>query len=142
MVTAFSLIFSASAVRRMLRLAASVAIQIREFGWVVWVWVAGSRPTFMSKRAFYQHFVDRRKADAQGLKVVQQTRRNFAVSNPAKGSAYTVTLGTAASCTCDDFINQIKFLQRGCCKHGYAVLQQLGFSSLANYQQAVARFSL
>lgn len=144
MVTSSNLVFSVAAVRRLLGLAASVAVQIREFAWVVWVWVRGKRPTFISKKAFYQHFVDRRKAEAKNLTVQKEQFQNLhTVSNPSKGSSYQVaTLPNEIDCTCDDYKNQIDFWGKGCCKHGYAVLGVLGFTSLANYKQAITRFAL
>jgi len=39
MVTAFNILYSAAAVRRLLGLGAWVEVQIREFAWVIWVWV-------------------------------------------------------------------------------------------------------
>jgi hypothetical protein len=41
-------------------------------------------------------------------------------------------------CTCDDFNNQLEFFGRGCCKHGYAVLNSLGCQSLEHYLAAVS----
>jgi len=136
MVTCFNILYSASAVRRLLGLSGDVGVQIREFFKVVWVWVVGKRPTFMSKRVFKQHFVYRRKAAALTLSVTQHSdsTERFTVCNEAKSTAYLVECrADGVFCTCDDFSNQLQFFGRGCCKHGYAALSSLGFSSLAEY---------
>jgi hypothetical protein len=140
MVTAFNLIYSVSAVRRLLGLANDAAVTIRQFAWVVWVWVKGKRPTFISKKVFKLHFVDRRKVAAQALSATQwfDQPNRFTVYNESKESVYVVECSpTTLQCTCDDYSNQIKFIGRGCCKHGYAVLNQLGYSSLSQYIQAL-----
>jgi predicted nucleic acid-binding Zn finger protein len=41
-------------------------------------------------------------------------------------------------CECQDYQNQIDLLGRGCCKHGYAVLAQLGMASLSDYLESVS----
>ena len=136
MVTATNILYSVSAVRRLLGLGDRIAVKIREFGWVVWVWIQGKRPTFISKKAFKQHFVDKRRAAARGLVVTRNAYQScsYSVRNEAKDSSYKVILGaTAIACECDDYKNQTEFFGRGCCKHGYAVLHQIGFNSLKDY---------
>jgi len=136
MVTATSILYSVSAVRRLLGLGDRIMVKIREFGWVVWVWIQGKRPTFISKKAFKQHFVDRRKAEAKGLVITQNIFEScsYAVRNEVRNSVYKVNLrDDAIACECDDYKNQVAFFGRGCCKHGYAVLNQIGFNSLKDY---------
>ena len=133
MVTAFNILYSAAAVRRLLGLGAWVEVQIREFAWVIWVWVKGRRPTFIGKARFRQHFVDWRRGQGSAL-VVTQDLDSFGVINPGKETVYQVEARSdGVFCTCDDFNNQLEFFGRGCCKHGYAVLAYLGLSSLADY---------
>lgn len=74
MVTAFNILYSAAAVRRLLGLGAWVEVQIREFAWVIWVWVKGRRPTFIGKARFRQHFVDWRRRQGAALVVAQPLR--------------------------------------------------------------------
>lgn len=139
MVTRENLVFSVSAARRLLSVVQGVSIQIREFFKVVWVWVKGKRPTFVSKQAFKQHFVDRRRAAARALTATQwvDQPRYFTVRNESKSSTYQLeAFRDRIECQCDDYKNQIQFIGRGCCKHGYAVLNRLGFSSLAHYIEA------
>jgi len=133
MVTAFNILYSAAAVRRLLGLGAWVEVQIREFAWVIWVWVKGRRPTFIGKARFRQHFVDWRRRQGAAL-VVTQDLDSFGVVNPGKETVYRVEVRRdGVFCPCDDFNNQLEFFGRGCCKHGYAVLGFLGLSSLADY---------
>ena len=139
MVSAFNLVYSASAVRRLLGVAPSIAVRIQRFAFVVWVHVAGQRPTFISKVLFRFHFAEWRKAQARGLTATQwiDQATRFTVRNESKGSAYVIDASPSRlDCTCDDYKNQVQFLGRGCCKHGYAVLAKLGFDSLGVYIEA------
>jgi len=138
MVDSFNILYSVSAVKRLLGLGDRIAVKIQEFSFVIWVWVKGQRPTFISKKAFKQHFVDRRKTQARGLVVTRNAYQScsYSVRNEAKNSIYKVVLGaTAIACECEDYRNQTEFFGRGVCKHGYAVLAQIGYSSLKDYLQ-------
>lgn len=133
------LVYSAAAVRRMLGLTDDAIVEVREFFKVIWVWVKGSRPRFISKQAFKQHFVDRRKAEAKVLTVQKAFMPNtFHVLNKKSRTEYTIQCFTGGIiCNCEDFRNQSQFFGRACCKHGYAVLELLGFGSLQNYINAL-----
>lgn len=137
MVTAQNLIYSVSAARRILGIYyPEIKVQIQVWKKVIWVWVEGRRPTFISKDKFKQHFVEWRKAQAAGLRIRRSTliRSQFEVSNEAKGTSYNVIACTdGVLCECGDFKNQVGYLGKGCCKHGYAVLNYLGFSCLGEY---------
>jgi hypothetical protein len=137
--SASQLLYSASAVRRMFRIASGVAVVVKEWAFVVWIWVKGQRPRFISKKAFKAHFVAFRRQQSQGLQVTKQLleSQRYTVRNLVKESVYEVYLyPDRISCSCDDFSNQVAFLGRGCCKHGYAVLSHCGFGSLAEYVAA------
>ncbi len=130
------LLYSAAAIRRLLDLPASASVQIKEFGQVLWVWVKGKRPTFISKADLKQHFVQHRQAEAQNLAVVDwlRTPERYTVKGQS-GKDYLVTCAnTDLSCNCADYQRQISTFGRGCCKHGYAVLHHLGYDSLQAYQ--------
>ena len=136
MVSAFNILYSASAVRRIFNVAANVTVRIQRFAFVIWVHIAGQRPRFVSFADFKRHFVDRRKSDATKLRAEKEPifQNLYTVSNPAKGSSYQVALlDKKVDCNCEDFKNQIQFFGKACCKHAYAVLSQLGFSSLCDY---------
>jgi hypothetical protein len=138
MVTRSNLLYSAAALRRMWGLVYRRLVEIKVRPWwrVVWVWVPGRRPCFVSQTAFKQHFVAWRRQAAKALRAVQwfNTPGRFTVHNDAKGSAYVVEVSdTEVRCTCEDYKNQVAAWGKGCCKHGYAVLSQLGFSTLGEY---------
>lgn len=135
MVTAFSLVYSAAAVRRMLATSFPV-VRIEKWWKVCLVVFKGCRPRFMSRQAFLRHFVEWRKVQAQALQVTRHVGFSyiFAVRNVSKGSVYQVQTFTGGlSCQCEDFQNQAQFFGQACCKHGYAVLNYLGFDSLSGY---------
>lgn len=135
-VTASNILFSAAAVRRLLGLSQSAKVQIQVWAKVVWVWVKGKRPTFLSKQAFKSHFVEWRKRQARDLTVTKRLdlANHYTVRNEAKDSVYILEArADGLFCTCDDFNNQLEFFGRGCCKHGYALLARFGFESLSEY---------
>ena len=141
MATRSTLLYSAAAVRRLLGLPASAPVQVREFLKVVWVHVRGQRPTFISKTDLKIHFVERRKEDACSLEVTDWLRdpAHYTVTNPQSGSRHEVAgHRDRLACDCEDYHWQQRFWGRGCCKHGYAVLQYLGFDSLRSYVAAHA----
>ncbi|AFY62798.1 hypothetical protein [Synechococcus sp. PCC 6312] len=91
---------------------------------------------FVSKAAFKQMFVDFRKAGAKSLTVTQNlfVPNAYKVRNETKGTAYDVVIiNQNFTCACDDYIAQYTAMGKGVCKHGYAVLNHLGFTSLADY---------
>jgi hypothetical protein len=130
------LLYSTAATRRILNLPDNVPVRVQEFHRVIWVWVSGRRPTFISKAIYHQHFVDFRRQTAKPLLAYHPSGdwQDWTVINPDKGTSYRVkTCGDKITCTCEDYHNQVHFLGRGCCKHGYAVLATLGFSSLRDF---------
>lgn len=136
MATRSTMLYSAAAVRRLLGIKASVPVRLQEFLNVVWVWVKGQRPTFISKADLKAHFVEYRKLEARSLEVTDWLRdpARYTVTNPVTGSQHLV-MGYAErlDCDCEDYHWQQQFWGRGCCKHGYAVLAYLGYASLKDY---------
>lgn len=133
-----NLVYSAAALQRMwgLLYRRPADLQVREWSKVVWVWVPGHRPTFVPKAEFQHHFTEWRRESAQALQVSlwDAQANRYAVHNEAKGSAYVVEVSPAAvACSCRDYKRQVAAWGQGCCKHGYAVLSHLGFSSLDDY---------
>lgn len=136
MVTASNIIYSKSAAARILGIFYPQHIVVKEFKASVWVWVRGYKPQFMSKTVFRDHFVQRRQEASKALKVSEQLFRPrcYTVTNPTKCTSYEVkAFNHGVKCECDDYHNQIEFLGKGVCKHGYAVLAHLGYDSLSNY---------
>ena len=96
----------------------------------------GLRPKFLSKKAFYSSFVEDRKARSRLIEVTPNpfANRVYTARNTTNNHSYTVIVSDAIECQCADYRSQISFVGRGCCKHGYAVLRSLGFSSLSDFQ--------
>lgn len=137
MTTRSHLLYSAAAARRLLGLRPSTPVKIQEFFRVIWVGVKGRRPTFVPKSAFQQHFVDHRKLATQDLWVDPATDnpRRYFVHNRSNSSVQIVDCELdRLDCTCYDYGIQRQIFGKGCCKHGYAVLNHLGFASLRDYQ--------
>ncbi|MEB3282341.1 MAG: hypothetical protein VKK42_25820 [Lyngbya sp.] len=84
-----------------------------------------------------KHFVESRKERAKFLKTQQhhQHGRFWMVSSSGGKGSYQVELKLdKAICNCEDYKNQIEaFNGRAACKHVYAVLTELGCSSLSEY---------
>lgn len=142
MVTSDNLVYSRSAAARLMGVAVNQVGRIQQFAFVVWVWIRGKRPRFISKRSFLQHFAQWRQRQANTLKAKRwpQLPSWWTVTNPNKQSRYPVVLGEKGPvCRCEDYKNQQQFLGRGVCKHGYAVLSALGFKSLAAYKKNIGR---
>ncbi|WNZ22724.1 hypothetical protein HJG54_07545 [Leptolyngbya sp. NK1-12] len=139
MVTSLNLVYSAAAVRRMLATTFPV-VRIEKWWKVCLVVFKGRRACFMSRQAFLKHFVEWRKAQARALQVTQQLQapNKFTVRNETKNYSYIVqATPSGLFCECEDYHNQLQFLSKGCCKHGYSVLSYLGFSSLQHYLAAL-----
>lgn len=134
MINPKNFIYSAAAVARMLGIKPGLVKKVEAWANCVFVIVAGRRPRFWKKSAFRNHFVNWRKNQAEFYNVVRTSDREFLVSNNNRSSCYHVdALQQAIVCECDDYQNQQKFFKTGCCKHGYAVLEVLGFQRLSEY---------
>lgn len=134
MINATSLIYSKSAIARIEGISPKDVVRFEVWAKVVFVIVRGRRPRFYSKKLFKSHFVNRRREQAYSVEISRVKGNWYRAENLKKGTTYDVyALKDAIDCTCEDYSNQIRFLKKGCCKHGYAVLLHLGFSSLADY---------
>lgn len=140
------LFFNAANAARALSTAYRNIKRVWVFANAIWVWVAGKRPKFVSKRLFWAAFVNFRKAGAIGASVQPFCERlpdGDTVSGyevrAAKGTEWHTVIPDgfgAINCDCEDYNRQIDTIGRGCCKHGYAVLNHLGFGSLREYVTA------
>lgn len=142
MITSSSLVFSKSSAARILGIPASQIVKFVLYPCVCWVHIKGQRPRFMSRKPFYQHFAAHRQQQGQQLRQqgkvskISGTRYTIA-SNSAENGFYMVALHPdRVACDCHDYANQIEYIGRGCCKHGYAAIGQLGLTTLADYLRA------
>ena len=96
----------------------------------------GLRPRFLSNMLFYSSFVEDRKSRSKSIQVTPNAfaDRIYTARNESNDHTYTVIAAESMECQCADYRNQIAFIGKGCCKHGYAVLRSLGFSSLSDWQ--------
>lgn len=109
---------------------------IQEFWKVVNVCAKGHSPIFVSKKLFKQAFVEFRKESSKTVKVKRLGVDSVHFQALGRDEIYDLTLtSNGVTCTCVDYQNQVNFLQgsKHCCKHGYAVLNRLGFNSLSEY---------
>lgn len=142
MINKINFVYSKSAAARILDVKPQAIVRFEVWAYVCFVQVKGQRPTFISKKAFKQHFVDWRIERSRFLCTAQVNQEHFRVVNPKKNTAYSVYLfEDGLDCECEDYKNQITIFGGGkaCCKHGYGVLTWLGFNRLSDYVLANAR---
>lgn len=79
------------------------------------------------------------KAIKEKLWSVKKNNENTYLVVHGRKSKYTVNIGDFLQCECKDYqiSSQIFNSQLVCCKHGYAVLNQLGHNSLKDYIKTV-----
>ena len=141
MINTTNFVYSASAAARILGVKVYAIVKFEIWYKVCFVHVRGQRPTFISKKAFKQHFVDWRIEQSRSLCVAQVNREHFRVVNPKNSNAYSVFVyEDGLDCECHDYGNQITIFggDKACCKHAYSVLTWLGFNRLSDYLSAQA----
>lgn len=140
----FSNVYTKAATARLLQIATRIIKQVRYFWNAVWVWVAGQRPTFISKRRYTQEFVNSRKRTAATLRILGQRRSHFGTiysaesSQPGNAPYQVEVCSDRISCTCEDWANQAERWGNAACKHVYRVLDHLGYSRLSDYLMMAA----
>ena len=141
MINRKNFLYSKAAAARLLGVKVNEIAKLEIWAYVCFVHVKGKRPTFISKKAFKQHFVDFRIENSKFLCVTQASSVWFRVVNPKKNTAYSVwAFADGLDCECEDYKNQVMFFNgKACCKHCYAVLSWLGYNRLSHYISAHAR---
>ena len=126
------MLYTLTAASRILHTSFNRIKWVQVFHKVINVCVKGASPRFVSKKLFWNAFVAFRQESAKSVKVKRIGDRHFQALG--REEIYDLELTQSAlSCTCVDYKNQIDQLGKGCCKHGYAVLNTLGFTTLAQY---------
>ncbi len=136
MINSNNFVYSVAAAARILNVKSYAIARFEVWYKVCFVQVRGQRPTFISKKAFKQHFVDWRIEQSRSLCVAQVNQEHFRVVNPRKSTAYSVFVyEDGFDCECHDYQNQIMIFggKKACCKHAYGVLRWLGFDKLSDY---------
>jgi len=91
---------------------------------------------FIYKTDVAKEFVSRRKLAAKTLWVHQVKQEYYLVENPQKQTIYLINNPNQSEfiCHCPDYQNmKNNGLDNPVCKHGYAVLNSLGYESLQDY---------
>jgi hypothetical protein len=111
--------------------------RVEEWENCVFVVAHGQKPQFISKKRFFEAFVSMRKERSVGLALWQTSTSTYTVHNPENGNRYIVTLkDTHATCTCEDYKNQMSVWRKGACKHIYRALAEINYKSLKDYLSA------
>ena len=116
------IIINKSAAARVLNVAVKLVQEVREFANVVWVWIKGQRPRFVSKAAFVRQFHTFRRLGSTGCFVLAVSRTDHGSFWSVQGSSGIHTVNTSYDtheirCSCDDFQHHGSF-----CKHIHAVI--------------------
>ncbi len=142
MINSKNFVYSKAAAARILGIKVYAIARFEIWADVCFVHVRGQRPTFMSKKALREHFVEWRIRQGRSLCVAQVNREHYRVVNPKKNSVYSVwAFEDGFDCECEDYKNQVLIFGNGkaCCKHAYGVLTWLGHNRLSDYILANAR---
>lgn len=103
---------------------------------VIFIKFMNGQGRFMAKKDFWIEFHRSRKERAKDLVVNHYGRDLYQVSSQSQVDPYFVSVGDDIQCECMDFANQAKSkFKHPMCKHGWAVINYLGFNSLSAYIQ-------
>jgi vacuolar-type H+-ATPase subunit I/STV1 len=136
MINRKNFIYSKAAAARILGVEREEIARFEVWAYVCFVHVRGQRPTFISKKAFTNHFAEWRKQQAEKLTAGRYKDNIFVVINHQKATKYDVYVWQdSLDCSCYDYQNQVNIFagKIACCKHCYSVLNHLGFSNLRDY---------
>ncbi|NBD19040.1 MAG: hypothetical protein GVY04_23795 [Cyanobacteria bacterium] len=123
-------IYSISAARR---LFGQKVVKVEERPGNVLITFNDGSQNLADKKLFKQHFAEHRRQ--LGLKIDDVKPVN-SYTYRVKSKYLVAVFPDRVSCTCGDYAAQQEMgIQRGCCKHGYAVLKTLGCTSLAEFIQ-------
>jgi hypothetical protein len=88
---------------------------------------------FVALNDYKQIFVKNRKERLEEISIDSKGNKIFAINTKKQSCYELIPNETTIKCECIDYQNQIKAFGKGCCKHGYALLNTYGFSSLSEY---------
>jgi len=141
MLTKETLIYSRAAAARILKVQPEQIRRLEIWPKLVWVRVEGSKPRFISKKAFLEDFVNSRKARAKNLRAKFISPGTFLVPSESETTkVYKVREKEPGyfTCECQDWSTQkMAGIKNATCKHVYSVLFSLGFSSLREYREYI-----
>jgi hypothetical protein len=103
---------------------------------IIFIKFKNGQGRFIAKKDFWIEFHRSRKERAKDLVVNHYGEDLYQVSS-SKLEPYFVSVGDDIQCECMDFANQVKSkFKHPMCKHGWALLNWLGFNSLSAYIQS------
>ena len=91
---------------------------------------------FISKKKFLEYFVQSRKERSFGIPITHVAGTHYqAVSSQGDRLYNLLVFRTEIQCDCEDYKNQFSLFgnKPKCCKHGYALLNRLGYGSLRQW---------
>lgn len=126
----------------------------RTMVWAIgfWIWIRGRRPRLYKKSLFEAEFANFRRNSSKHYSVSyvpnyrkeDPTQYRVAALNNSD-LTYRVTDTSTANgksrlmkCECDDYLKMSQAFKAPVCKHGYAVLNYLGYTSLKEANNAHA----
>ena len=128
-------IYSITAATRILNRKDILKLEI--WARVIFIKFTSGQGRFMAKKDFWIEFHRSRKERAKELVVSHYGRDLYQVSSQSRLDPYLVSANDDIQCECEDFANQAKAkFKHPMCKHNWALLDYLGFSSLSAYIQA------
>lgn len=118
----------------------------RMWVWAIgfWIWIKGRRPRLYKKSLFEMDFVNFRRNGSKGytVQILANPYKNapteyYVKSTSDPDRAYRVTDTTTKDgasrlmlCQCEDYKKMAEAYKAPVCKHGYALLNHLGYQSL------------
>ena len=104
---------------------------------IIFVKFTNGQARFVAKKDFWIEFHRSRKIRAKDLTVSYYGNDLYQVSSQSRLDPYFVSLGDNIQCECADYAEQVKAkFRHPICKHGWALLNHLGFNSLSAYIQS------
>lgn len=94
---------------------------------------------FVALSRYKEYFVESRKQRASQVIIDFSNNRTVAYNRENGNNYQLIKEVNGIHCECEDYKKQRSAFNTGCCKHGYALLNQLGFSSLAEYVENQAK---
>lgn len=90
------------------------------------------------RQRYLEDFVSFRISGAKDIHIAKISSNNndfrYRATNQTNKHTYALELTTTGiQCECEDYQNQHEISAKACCKHGYALLNHLGFDKLQDY---------
>lgn len=136
----FSYIYSKKSAATILNCKVSNILRVEIWANCIWVLTVKGSPKFISKRKFTALFASNRQQagkDIADIGAVDHVKGGlFTVISQSANEVYHIELDTDhLECNCADYGIQRNDLglSKATCKHGYAVLNVLGYATLSEY---------